>query len=129
MPVRYSFSGNLFRVNLEGSYTPEELMKTFMDAQDDPLFPEGAHFLLDVRNSSELSERSYEDIRSVAKFFAAHSDRVSGRCAIVADKDVHYALSRMGATFAETAGARVEVFKDISTAILWLSSDTDPPAT
>lgn len=39
MPVRYTFSGNLFRVNLEGSYTPEELMKTFMNAQDDPLFP------------------------------------------------------------------------------------------
>ena len=71
MPVRYTFSGNLFRVNLEGSYTPEEIMETFMNALNDPLFPEDARFLLDVRKSSELSERSYSDIRSVAQFFAA----------------------------------------------------------
>jgi hypothetical protein len=114
-------------VNLKGSYTPEEMMKTFMNALNDPLFPENARFLLDVRESSELSERSYDDIRSLAQFFAAHSDRVGGRCAIVADKEVHYGLSRMGATFAETSGAKVEVFKDINEAILWLGGDNDPP--
>jgi len=127
MPVQYTFSGNLFRVNLKGSYTPEEMMKTFMNALNDPLFPENARFLLDVRESSELSERSYDDIRSLAQFFAAHSDRVGGRCAIVADKEVHYGLSRMGAAFAEISGAKVEVFKDINEAILWLGGDNDPP--
>lgn len=127
MPVRYTFSGNLFRVNLEGSYTPEEIMETFMNALNDPLFPEDARFLLDVRKSSELSERSYSDIRSVAQFFAAHSDRVSGQCAIVADKEVHYGLSRMGATLAETSGARVEVFRDINAAILWIEGDKAAP--
>ena len=119
MPVRYTFSGNLFRVNLEGSYTPEEIMKMFMNALDDPLFPEEARFLLDVRKSSVLSERSFNDIKSVAQFFAAHSDRVSGYCAIVADKDVHYGLSRMGASLAEISGTKVEVFRDINEAILW----------
>ena len=126
MPVRYTFSGNLFRVNLEGSYTPDEIMQAFMDALDDPLFPEDARFLLDVRKSSELSERSYNDIKTVAQFFAAHADRVSGRCAIVADKEVHYGLSRMGATFAEIKGARIEVFRDINEAILWIGGDTGP---
>ena len=127
MPIRYTFSGNLFRMNLEGSYTPEEMKKTFEQALNDPLFPENARFLLDVRKSSELSERSYNDIKTVAQFFAAHSDRVSGRCAIVADKEVHYGLSRMGATFAEIKGARIEVFRDINEAILWIGGDTDPP--
>lgn len=127
MPVGYTFSGNLFRVNLKGSYTPEEMMKTFMNALNDPLFPKDARFLLDVRESSELSKRSHDDIRSVAQFFVAHSDRVSGRCAIVVDKEIHYGLSRMGATFAEIGGAEVEVFKNISEAILWLGSDNDPP--
>ena len=120
MPVRYTFSGNLFRLNLEGSYTPEEIMKMFMNALDDPLFPEEARFLLDVRKSSVLSERSFNDIKSVAQFFAAHSDRVSGYCAIVADKEVHYGLSRMGASLAEISGTKVEVFRDINEAILWL---------
>lgn len=120
MPVRYTFSGNLFRLNLEGSYTPEEIMKMFMNALDDPLFPEEARFLLDVRKSSVLSERSFNDIKSVAQFFAAHSDRVSGHCAIVADKEVHYGLSRMGASLAEIRGTKVEVFRDINEAILWI---------
>jgi hypothetical protein len=125
MPVRYTFSGNLFRVNLEDTYTLDEMMNTFMDALNDPLFPENARFLLDVRQSSVLSERTYQDIRSVANFFAKQSDRVGGCCAIVADQKVHYGLSRMGATLAEIKGARVEVFKDISEAILWLGSCHD----
>lgn len=120
MPVRYTFSGNLFRVNLEDTYTIDEMMSAFKDALEDPLFPENARFLLDVRQSSVLEERSYQDIRTVAYFFAEHSDRVGGCCAIVANKNVHYGLSRMGATFAEFKGARVEVFKDISEAIIWL---------
>lgn len=126
MPVRYTFSGNLFRMNLEGAYTPEEMMKTFKQALNDPLFPDDARFLLDVRKSLKLSERSYNDIKSVAQFFAAHSDRVSGRCAIVADQEVHYGLSRMGATLAEIKGARIEVFRDINEAILWIGADADP---
>ena len=126
MPVRYTFSGNLFRMNLEGSYTPEDIMIAFKQALNDPLFPEGARFLLDVRKSSILSERSYNDIKSVAQFFAAHSDRVSGRCAIVADQEVHYGLSRMGATLAEIKGAKIEVFRDINEAILWIGGDIDP---
>ncbi len=44
MPVRYTFSGNLLRVNLEDTYTLDEMMKTFMDALNDPLFPENARF-------------------------------------------------------------------------------------
>ena len=126
MPIRYTFSGNLFRMNLEGAYTPEDMMKTFKQALNDPLFPEDASFLLDVRKSSVLSERSYNDIKSVAQFFAAHSDRVSGRCAIVADQEIHYGLSRMGATLAEIKGASIEVFRDIKEAMLWISGDSIP---
>ncbi len=56
MSVRYTFSGNLLRVNLEDTYTLDEMMNTFMDALNDPLFPENARFLLDVRQSSVLAE-------------------------------------------------------------------------
>ena len=127
MPVRYKFSGNLFRVNLEDTYTIDEMMNTFMEALNDPLFPENARFLMDVRQSSVLAERTYQDIGTVANFFAKHSDRVGRCCAIVADQKVHYGLSRMGATLAEFKGARVEVFKNISEAILWLNSCFDIP--
>lgn len=127
MPVRYEFSGNLFRVNLEDTYTIDEMMNSFMEALNDPLFPENARFLMDVRKSSVLAERTYQDIRTVANLFAEHSARVGGCCAIVADQKVHYGLSRMGATLAEFKGARVEVFKDISEAILWLDSYSNIP--
>ncbi|MBU1948685.1 MAG: hypothetical protein KJ927_08245 [Candidatus Eisenbacteria bacterium] len=54
MPVRYTFSGNLFRINLEGSHTPEDIIETFNAALDDPLLPSDARFLLDVRRFADM---------------------------------------------------------------------------
>ncbi|MFC1823875.1 hypothetical protein ACFL9T_14290 [Thermodesulfobacteriota bacterium] len=125
MPARYTFSGNLFSIVLEDTYNPEEIIEAFTTALNDPLFPENARFLLDVRKSSILEKRSSEDIRIVSEFFAKHSDRVDGRCAIVASKPVHYGLSRMGAIFSDLEGATVEVFENVSEAVSWLEADED----
>jgi hypothetical protein len=122
MPVKYRFSKNLFIVTLKGSYTPEEMMTTFLKALDDPSFPKNAQFLMDVRESSELGKRDVGVIRAVAQFFATHSERVGYRCAIVANKTVHYGQSRMAAAFAEIDGATVEVFIEVDDAISWLKS-------
>ncbi len=122
MPVQYEFSGNLLHMSLIDSYTVQEIMETYLAALKDPLFPEGARFLFDVRQSAVLSERSAEEIKAVAHFFARHSERLGRRCAIVASDPVHYGLSRMGATFAEFLGADVKVFSNIDDAVTWLDS-------
>jgi hypothetical protein len=122
MPVKYRFSKNLFIVTLKGSYTPEEMMTTFLKALNDPSFPENAQFLMDVRESAELGKRDAGVIKAVAEFFASHSERVGHKCAIVAAKPAHYGQSRMAAAFAEIDSATVEVFTEVDDAISWLKS-------
>ena len=124
MPVRYSFSGNLFRMVLEGSYAPEDIIQTYQAALRDPAFPEDARFLFDVRESLELAERNVKDIKAVAQYLAKHSDEVGNRCAIVASQPVHYGLSRMAAVYAEAGGAEVNVFSNTEDAISWLGAVT-----
>jgi hypothetical protein len=89
----------------------------------DPLLPAGAKFLLDVRRSSELEKRSEEDVKDVVKFFADHSEKVGKRCAVVASQPVHYVLTSIGAAFADSLGAEIEVFQELYEAISWLESE------
>jgi hypothetical protein len=113
-------TGNLIRIDLEGTYAPEDIIRAFDAALDDPSFPSDPRLLLDVTRSAELAKRDADSVRSVAQYFGAHSSRVGNRCAIVATMPVHYGLSRMGATIAEQQGAEVEVFTTIEDALAWL---------
>ncbi len=128
MPVRYTLSGNLFRMDLEGAYTPQDIFHAFEAALNDPSFPKGARFLFDVRRSAELATREAEKIKEVAEFFAARSESVGNRCAIVATSPVHIGLSRMGATFAGLQGAQVRVFSSEEDAIAWLGAEAGKDA-
>jgi hypothetical protein len=123
MPVRYEFSGDILRLSLEGSYTPQDVIDTFLAALSDRAFPKDAKFIMDVRRSSELANRSVEEIKAVARVFARHSKHFDGRGAIVASKPVHYGLARMGATFIEPLGAEIRVFSDVGEAISWLNTE------
>jgi hypothetical protein len=124
MPVRYSFSGNLFRMDLEGAYASDDVFATYEAALKDPAFPKDARFLFDVRRSAELATRASETIKEVAEFFAEHSDSVGNRCAILATAPVHIGLSRMGATYAGMRGAQVRVFTTEAEALSWLGGKT-----
>ena len=125
MPVRYTLSGNLFRMDLEGTYTPEEIIQTYDAAFNDPDFPTDPHFLCDVTRSAELANRDSETIRDIAQYFGEHSDRVGDRCAIVAAKPIHYGLGRMAATIAEMHGADVQVFSTVEDALAWLGTEKE----
>ena len=120
MAVKYTLSGNLFRMDLEGNYTPEEIKKVFKTALNDPNFPKKPLFIFDVSRSAELADRDSDIIKTIAQYFVEHSDKIGNRCAIVATQKVHYGLSRMAATFAEMHGADVQVFSTAEDALSWL---------
>jgi hypothetical protein len=120
MPVRYSFEGNLFRMDLEGHYTPQEMMETLEAGLADPLLPADARFLLDVRESAELARRSAELIRTIAEFFAVRAERLGNCCAILTGSPVQYGLARVGASAIESLGVNVEVFSSLDEAVSWL---------
>ena len=120
MPVTYSFHGNLLKMELVGQYQPDDVIKTFVSAMNDPLCPNPAALLVDVRRSETLATAAVTDIRRVAEFVGPYAPRVGGRAAVVASSDVHFGLSRLGSVYSDTVGVEAQVFRDLESAITWL---------
>ena len=122
MAVSYRFVENILRLDLVGIYPPEDIINAFDRALEDPRFPaQNARFLLDVTRSESLADRSVDDLRRVAEYFAARADRYGRRCAILAESAVHFRLMRMAIVFAEVSSAEARVFKGEEEAVLWLN--------
>ena len=129
MPVSYSFNANILRMEFEGFYSSETIIESFEEALSDPQFPaHNARLLLNVNRSESLVDRSVDDLRRVAEYFAQRADRVGRRCAIVAETAVHFGLMRMAVVFADSYEAEARVFKKEDEAIQWLNRDL-PAAT
>lgn len=122
MPVTYSFHGSLLKLELVGQYQPDDVIKTFVEAMNDPLCPNPASLLVDVRRSETLANAAIADIRRVAEFVGPYAPRVGGRAAVVAASDVHFGLSRLGSVYSDTVGVEVQVFRDVESAITWLDA-------
>ena len=119
MPVRYTLFYGICRVDLEGEYEPKDIVQAYLDATADPDFPEVPKFLFDVTKSKEFSKRDPETIRNIAHYLGERS-KDGEQCAIVAEKEVHYGLSRMAAAMAEMGGSEVQVFSTVKEAMAWL---------
>lgn len=120
MAVTYSWEGPLLRLKLEGTYEPEDVVREFEAALADLRAPEKIVLLVDTTRSESLGSRTPSQIRLVAEALKPHSDRIGGRCAIVAFEDVHFGLSRMGSVYSEAAGVETEVFRSEEAALAWL---------
>jgi hypothetical protein len=120
MPVRCSIKQDLLRVELIGECSPDEVIREFVTTIDDPSCPRSVMLLVDVTRSVSLATRSTEEIRRVAEALAPYTQRVGGRCAVVAQSDVHFGLSRLGSVYSEGVGVKAEVFRDVGEAMEWL---------
>jgi hypothetical protein len=120
MPVLYNIQGNLLRMEFVGQYEPDDIIKTFVAAMNDPACPNPAALLVDVRRSEILATAPVAEIRRVAEFLGPYAARIGGRCAMVASSDVHFGLSRLGSVYSEGVGVEVQVFRDLESAAVWL---------
>ena len=120
MAIQHRREGNIAVVAAAGRYTAAELR----DAIDAALAGFGAEtaagLLLDLSSSESVGERTAEDLRAMALFFASRARRFSSRLAMVAVTDVAYGLMRMGAVTAESQGVAAHVFRDHGSARRWL---------
>ena len=112
-------------MNLEGHYSPQEMMETLEAGLADSLFPADARFLLDVRESEDLAQRPAEQIRMIAEFFAQRAERVGNACAMLTKSPVQYGLARVAAAAIEVLGVRVEAFSSLDEALAWLGLDVE----
>jgi hypothetical protein len=119
MSVTYLINDDVVEMILNGTSTPDEVIKIFHQALEDTATPEEFVLLLDVRNSTSLATRPTADIIRVAEYLGPFQDRVK-RCAVLASENIHFGLSRLGAVYSETAGVMTSVFRDKTEAVDWL---------
>jgi len=122
MAVQYSIRENVVTLEMAGTYEPQDVTRTFLEALADPACPNPAALLVDVSRSESLPSRPAAEIRKVAEFLGPYADRVGGRVAVVAPSDVHFGLSRLGAAHSEKVGIDAQVFRTTAEALTWLES-------
>ena len=120
MPVTYTLSGSILRMDFIGKYEPQEIIDQFQAALADPRCPTSVALLVDVTQSESLETRAPHEIRIVAEALGPHRERIGGRCAVIAKKDVHFGLSKMGSVFSEGVGVETGVFRNAESALEWL---------
>jgi len=125
MPVSHSLRQNLLKIDLIGTYEPEDIVREFVAAMRDPACPIPVALVLDVTRSESLATRPTPDIRRIAEFLKDYKDRINGRCAVVAESDIHFGLSRLGSAYGEGVGVEAQVFRDLAGALAWLGVDRE----
>lgn len=106
---------------LAGTYEPDEIIVRFREALEDPACPSPVGLLIDTTRSESMATRPPHELARVAQYLEPFSDRIGGRCAVVAPTDVLYGLSRLAGTYAELSGIETRVFRDAAEAIAWLT--------
>jgi hypothetical protein len=125
MPVIHRWDGALLRMNLVGTYEPEDILRQFEAALVEAPTQDKVALLVDTTKSEVLGTRTPGQIRLVAQALAPYAERIGGRCAIVATEDIHFGLSRMGSVYSESVGVETEVFRNQDEALAWLGVRAD----
>jgi hypothetical protein len=124
--VTYSIEGDLVKVEMVGSYSLEEAISQLITAVTDPRCPTPVKLVLDVSRSDTLATRPTEDIKRVAELAGPYRDRIGRRVAVVAEKDVHFGLSRLGSVYSQDVGVDAQVFRTQEEALAWLGVNPAP---
>jgi hypothetical protein len=125
MPVTHRLNGALLRMDFVGTYEPEDILREFVTALAEVPGAEKVALLVDTTKSDVLGSRTPGQIRLVAQALAPYSERIGGRCAVVATEDIHFGLSRMGSVYSESVGVETEVFRTEDDALAWLGVRAD----
>ena len=122
MPVSYTIDkeAGLIRTRCEGNVTLAEVLNHFQVLKDDPERPNHLDVFLDLREMT--SSPTADQIRAASRGprFLGGPGKF-GFCAIVADRDVIYGMSRMWAVFVGQMFTEVMVFRSAPEAEIWLT--------
>lgn len=120
MPVTYHYDTNIVVLALVGEYSVDELHSALLKSLEDPQCPSKPCLLIDLTASESIQKRSSDQVNSMARFVGSLGQRFSNRIAMVASRDLHFGLVRMGSAGAEERGVHTEVFRNIQDARKWL---------
>lgn len=127
MPILYRVipDQKVAYIKASGKVNADEIMRegARMFAETD--WENGFNILCDYRNITELDLRS-EDINRIASRDRVHEPIFDkSKCAVVAENDLIFGLSRMWEIVSEDTSLTTMIFRDIREAIDWLEMDVD----
>jgi len=121
MTVRWSLEddGRVLRLVTGERFTSEDMGAKLEEAIAACAAQLPLLLLFDNRGSEENA--SPDELRRRSRYFRELGPKVfAPRVAVLVSDDLHYALGRMSAAFAESEGYEVEVFRDEQSARRWL---------
>jgi hypothetical protein len=134
MPITYQIdrTAALIRTRCSGDVSLDEVRNHFQALASDPDRPDRLDVFLDLREVT--SSPSAEDIRKAGEIVASLPKTVRfGACAIVAQRDALYGMSRMFSVFVERFFSDIRTFRSALEADAWLQkqrggvTDAAPP--
>lgn len=123
MPITYQIDRKvaLIRTRCWGNVTIDEVRDHFRQLVKDPDRPDCLDVFLDLRDIT--STPSAEDIREAGNTIARLPSTVRfGVCAIVAQRDALYGMSRMFSVFVERFFTAITAFRSVPEAEAWLQA-------
>ena len=127
MPVGHTLIDRLLTIRCEGTYSVDELRRPWLELTARPDLSPPLAFVLDMRLSDSVLNRSVADMRAIADSFMLHAHITDKRIALVTTGGARYGLMRMAATWVELAGVEVKVFRELEDAQAWALSRLGPP--
>lgn len=135
MPIDYTVKSGGFLVHAvgHGTIADEDVVAYTCLIAEDPSIQPGACEIVDLRAVTDTTV-TREGLEHVVTHDKLYVDKFAGwRCAIVAEKDLHYAWSRVFASLGEMLDtpAETQVFRTLDEACEWLgirAEDLETPA-
>jgi len=124
MPTSYSIDPDrrLVRSRIWGTVTDEEVDQHNQQLRNDPLFDPSYRQIADMSGVERNKVTSSGVVETAQDAYFAPGTR---RALVVAD-DTTYGLCRMYATYAESVGQVVAVFRENAAAEAWVGLDDQP---
>jgi hypothetical protein len=118
---------NILFVTRSGQTSPDEEEASFRARKEDPLVAPGIPVFVDTRDVDPPD--SPETIKRIAYNVAKNAARLEcGRTALLVGSDVQYGMARMFMAMTELVHPHVEVFRDETAALAWLTQPVSATA-
>ena len=121
MPASYRIDKSLGLVFTKGDgvFTGQDILNHLHRLREDPEFDNSYNQLIDLRDVIEFAA-SGADMRTISDYRLFNE---KSRRAIVAVKDMSFAMARMYEMFRESKPDQIKVFRDMAEACRWLGLD------
>ena len=126
MPVTYKISPelNVAYMKAWGNVSVDEILTAGVKMFTDTQWENGLNILIDYRDTQEFAIKA-EDVKKVVQQDRQNEPLFDkSKCAIVANTDLIFGISRMWEILSEDINIPRMVFRDINDARIWLGLDS-----